>query len=95
VETVNTGLVFQELIISGTVKGFRITRKRPHRAGAENTEQKKMKLPFLDLHIVRGKNVVSDEKLKRQREDNYIRNRVTSNLLHEMNRLRGLAKKKW
>ena len=53
-----------------------------------------MKLPFLDIHIVRGRNVMTDGQLKEQKHKDYVRNKQTSLLLDKIDHLKGLLRQK-
>ena len=51
-----------------------------------------MKLPFIDIHIVRGRNVVTDKQLDEQAKKHIVRNKVVANLLHENLQLKDIVK---
>jgi hypothetical protein len=51
-----------------------------------------MKLPFLDVHIVRGKNVVTEAQLKKGEYENNLRNKMVQNLLDKIEHLKGLLR---
>jgi hypothetical protein len=53
-----------------------------------------MKLPFIDIHIVRGRNVVTDEKLVEQEKTKKLRDKTVSNLLDKIDHLKGLLKER-
>jgi len=53
-----------------------------------------MKLPYFDIHIVRGRNVVTDEKLAEQEKTRKIRNKSTEHLLDKIEHLKELLKNK-
>jgi len=55
---------------------------------------RKMKLPYLDIHIVRGRNVVTDEKLAVQEKTRKIRNKGTEHLLDKIQHLKDLLRDK-
>jgi len=47
-----------------------------------------MKIPLLDIYIVRGKNFISNEKKKEMLETQYIRNKQCLNLIEENYKLK-------
>lgn len=51
-----------------------------------------MKLPFIDIHIVRGRNVVTDGQLKEAEETNDLRNRKVVVLMDKIEHLKKLLK---
>lgn len=53
-----------------------------------------MKLPFFDIHIAKGRNVVTDGQLKNQEYKNKLRNKMVENLLEKIEHLKGLLKEK-
>lgn len=60
-----------------------------------------MKLPFVDIHLIKGRNVLTDEQLcltvsglKAQEEMNDLRNRKMAVLLDKIEHLKGLLRQK-
>ena len=51
-----------------------------------------MKLPFIDIHIVKGRNVITDKQLDEQAEKKIVQNKVVASLLHENLQLKDIVK---
>lgn len=53
-----------------------------------------MKLPFVDIHIVRGRNVVKDGQLEERKRSKHIQDRQVANLLDKIEHLKELLRQK-
>jgi len=53
-----------------------------------------MKLPFIDIHIVKGRNVITDGQLKEKAESKYIQNKQVGHLLDKIEHLKELLRNK-
>ncbi len=53
-----------------------------------------MKLPFIDIHIVKGRNVVTEEQLERGKRENDLRNKMVKKLLDQIGQLKEQLRQK-